>query len=556
MLFFVSFDNIFAAEINNSIHTNIYELKIKSSPPGLPIGGSGMYADNTWIKTETAQEEWGAYKFVGWKVDDHWIAGNPATILMETDHTAVAIYSLNPAQTSSSTVTTQDVIDGNAFDLTIISQYGETIGSGSYLEGDTANFSVSEQYVYDKFQDGVRYAFSGWSDGNTPNLMSNSIKMKESKTITALWSKQYRLEILDSAQNMKVIKTSWHNEGSNAALEMKNFEVKADEQTRRTLNEWINVGQNSAIITDPQATTTNILMDSPHKISIDWKNQFYLNVISKYGNISGSGFYDEGTFANASIDSEIQDTGIANTRVVFEGWGGDATSDGTSIQVFMDKPKSVTGIWKKQYQLVVDSEYGTTQGSSWYNEGVLASFGITTPRDPAGLWQQRTFLGWEGSSDATTTSGSILMNGPKTVTAKWNVDYSIAFMNISIMSSAAIIGLIIYKKIKNGSRKKIPQKNTNESISIKSKLLATLGLTKNPDLTNLDGRDDSQNNELNEFEIKEIERKKIAEKELEKNLAAVEFERKAGLMEIERKTGLLEIEQAKKALELESKKLS
>ncbi|MCE9652826.1 MAG: hypothetical protein K8Q89_07220 [Nitrosarchaeum sp.] len=551
MLFIVSFNNVFGENgiDSNSIHTNIYELKIKSSPPGLPIDGSGMYEGNSFVKTETAQEQWGAYEFVGWKVDDHWVGGNPITVWMNTEHTVVAIYSLHPEQSQNTVVTTQDVIDGKAYDLTIISPYGETVGSGSYLEGETVKFNVAEQYVYDKFQDGVRYAFTGWSDGNTPNLMSNSIKMNESKTVTANWSKQYKLEILDSSQDMKVLNTSWHNEGSSAALEMKNFEEKSKGEIKRTLNEWVNVGSNSATITDSSSPTTNILMDSPHKVSIDWKNQFYLNVNSKYGDIVGSGFYDEGTFAEISVDSEIQDIGIANTRVIFDGWDGDVKSDSSNTKVFMDKPKSIEGIWKKQYQLVVNSEYGTTQGTSWYNEGVLASFGITTPRDPAGFWQQRTFQGWEGSSDAMSTTGSILMNGPKTINAKWNIDYSLTFMNLAIISSTAIAGLIIYKKLKKGPKKEAIEKTSNESISIKTKLLTALGLTKNPSKV-------KYSDDFGELDIQDIGRKKLAEKELEWNLATVEMERKKGLMEIERKERLMEIEHIKNSLDIERKNIA
>ena len=145
-----------------------------------------MYEDNSWVKTGTAQQQWGAYEFVGWKIDEQWTLGNPLRILMDKEHTVVAIYSLHPAKTQDSDVdNTKNNNDGNTQYLTIISPYGETVGSASYSEGDIVNFKVAEQYVYDKFQDGVRYTFSGWSDGDTPNLMSNSIKMNGSKTITA-----------------------------------------------------------------------------------------------------------------------------------------------------------------------------------------------------------------------------------------------------------------------------------------------------------------------------------------------------------------------------------
>ena len=333
------------------IHENLYELKIKSSPTGLPFEGSVLYEENSWVVTDIAQPKWGAYEFVSWTVDDQWVEGNPITVLMDKDRVVTAIYALHPIQKQDSVNFVQDESE-ETFDLSIISPYGKTLGTGSYSAGEVVDFSVSQQFVVDPVNEGVRYAFSGWSDGNTPNLMTNFIKMDESKTITANWSKQYSLKILDSTQNMDVIGVSWHNENSTAPLTVNNFDVKSDGYVKRTLNEWISTGSNFADIKDPKSSATGVFMDNPFEISIDWKNQFYLDATSKYGTVIGNGFYDEGSIVTASINSEIQNSGIAGTRLVFDGWNGDAISDGQNVQVIMDEPKSIEGVWKKQFELM------------------------------------------------------------------------------------------------------------------------------------------------------------------------------------------------------------
>ena len=64
------------------LHKDLYELKVKSSPPGLHIDGSGFYEENTWVVIGTAQEKWGAYEFVRWTVNNEWVDGNPINVLM------------------------------------------------------------------------------------------------------------------------------------------------------------------------------------------------------------------------------------------------------------------------------------------------------------------------------------------------------------------------------------------------------------------------------------------------------------------------------------------
>ena len=424
------------------IHTNVYGLVVKTSPPGLYIDGSGMYEEDTWVKTGTAPEEWGAFEFVGWKVDQNWYSGNPLKILMDKKHTAIAIYSANH-------VNKQGSDDGENNLLTIISPYGKTAGSGSYLVGETAEFRALEQYVYDEFRDGVRHAFAGWDTGNTPNLMSNSIIMNESKVVKANWNEQYRLDHLNSMSGMDLIGVGWHDKGSRASLvAISNSEPELGAGVKYVFKEWVSVGPNAALIEDPKSPATSIIMEKPYGIMADWKKQYYLDISSGYGKVEGAGYYDAGTYATASIDSEVGDIGKDGIRVVFDGWDVDANSDGMNVKVFMDGPKSLDAKWKKQYYLTINSEYGIPNGSDWYDEGQVATFGINIPRDPAGFWKQQIFYGWDGSFTTTSMTGAVLMNGPKIVNAQWSEDYSTAYLNIGIIAGIVVGGLFTYKKMR------------------------------------------------------------------------------------------------------------
>lgn len=436
-------------EILGGTPTVMRELTVKSEPLGIVVTSSNMFESNTWGETGIAPESSGSYEFVGWKVDDEWYTGNPITVLMDADHIAIAVYSLVHEEV------TPENHSSNINYLTIKSPYGNTIGSGWYIKDKTADFAVTEKYVYDEYQDGIRYAFSGWDDGKTPNSLSNSIIMNEDKVVTANWTEQYRLDFVNTNPDVSLLGSGWHDKESLATLTAIN-NSNLDEAIY-TFKEWLSAGPNAAIIQNSTLASTHIVMKKPYLIMADWKEQYYLDVNSGYGQVNGSGYYDAGTYATSFIDSEIQETGQSGVRVTFDGWTGDATSQSMNVKVFMDSPKSIDANWIKQYYLTVNSEYGNPHGSDWYDEGQIATFGIKIPREPVGFWNQQVFYGWDGSSETPGMKGTTLMNGPKTITAQWSDDSSLSILNIGIIAGLGVVALIgfvlLKKKVKPNSSK-------------------------------------------------------------------------------------------------------
>ena len=429
------------SEIEGGTPTLMNDLMVKSEPQGIVETGTYMHESNTWGETRIAPASSGPYEFVGWKVDDEWYMGNPITVLMDTDHKAVAVYSLvHETLTSENHSTT-------THDLTIISAYGTTTGSGLYIDEKTADFAVSEKYVYDEYQEGIRYVFNGWDDGKTVKLLNNSIVMNSSKAVKANWTEQYRLDFVNSNPDVTLIGSGWHDKGSLATLTaINNSDL---DKTIYTFKEWLSAGPNAAIIQNSNSSSTSIAMEKPYLIMADWQEQFYLDVNSGYGQVNGSGYYDAGTYATSFIDSEIQETGEDDVRVTFDGWDGDARSQSMNVKVFMDSPKSIEANWNKQYYLTVNSEYGNPYGSEWYDDGQAATFGIKVPREPAGFWNKQVFYAWDGSSNTPGMKGTTIMNGPKTITAQWSDDSSTSMLNIGIIAGLAVVvsaGYVVLKK--------------------------------------------------------------------------------------------------------------
>ncbi|MCJ7506514.1 hypothetical protein MUP05_08635 [Candidatus Bathyarchaeota archaeon] len=90
--------------------------------------------------------------------------------------------------------------------------------------------------------------------------------------------------------------------------------------------------------------------------------------------------------------------------------------------------------YETEYYLRVTSEHGS-KGEGWYKAGSKASFSVSTP--VAEGWGTRyLFKQWAGDWTGESNAGSILMDGPKKVTALWVVDYSQLYLNV-----AAAVGI-------------------------------------------------------------------------------------------------------------------
>ncbi len=103
-------------------------------------------------------------------------------------------------------------------------------------------------------------------------------------------------------------------------------------------------------------------------------------------------------------------------RYIFNAWSDGKTTVGRTENIQDDTV--FQALYSHQYYLKVNSQYGTTIGTNWYNEGTVAVFSVNPTAVQTG---GRTFVfaGWQGSVNQTSPSASVLMNGPKVVTALW-----------------------------------------------------------------------------------------------------------------------------------------
>jgi parallel beta-helix repeat protein len=257
--------------------------------------------------------------------------------------------------------------------LTIDSSHGAPVGAGWYDSGATANWSVTSPVSGGT---GIQYV---------ADSASGSELMDAPKTITVSWTTQYYLTVISSYGNPQG--AGWYDSGATAHWSV--------------TNPYPGAAGVQYVATPP--TSGDVVMDAPKTVTVSWTTQYYLTVVSAYGNPQGEGWYNAGTTAHWSVTSPYP--GAAGVQYI--------ATPPTSGDVVMDAPKTVTVAWTTQYYLTVVSAYDNPQGEGWYNAGSIAHWGVTSP------WSGGTGIRYV----ASPTSGDILMDAPKTVTVSWTTQY-------------------------------------------------------------------------------------------------------------------------------------
>ncbi len=109
-------------------------------------------------------------------------------------------------------------------------------------------------------------------------------------------------------------------------------------------------------------------------------------------------------------------------RFIFDAWSDGIASN--SRNIVLDSSVSISPVYRTQYFLSVMSDLGVGAGQGWYDEDQVAQFGI-----PSTVQKSSSFLGlltdtyqfasWSGDSESNLPASTLLMDGPKSVEAKW-----------------------------------------------------------------------------------------------------------------------------------------
>ncbi len=142
---------------------------------------------------------------------------------------------------------------------------------------------------------------------------------------------------------------------------------------------------------------------------------FFLPVGGGYG--SGSATLPEADYA-VVVDEKFEEE---DTRWVFYKWSDGVEESAREIRLFEDM--KLKALYKKQYKITVESEYGTATGSGWYDEGATATISVSPTQVQLEDNKIAVFKGWLRNGEYISGEPTLVVSvtEPATYTATWEV---------------------------------------------------------------------------------------------------------------------------------------
>jgi M6 family metalloprotease-like protein len=277
---------------------------------------------------------------------------------------------------------------------------------------------------------GTRELFSGWSDGSTAN--PRQLTITNDTQINALFNPQYLLTI--NGNHGTTSQGGWYNANGTATVVANNPSNVTQDTSRLIFIGWSG-DYNST------STSLSIIMSRPMTVQANWLTQYYVTIVSTTGSPSGSGWYNEGTTANVTVEPLVEFTN--GTRYVFTGWNQYSSSQSPSLQIRINAPTRLEASWERQYLVQVQSSYGSVQGSGWYNAGSFAKISVQPEID----FNNRTrllFSGWTGDFSNPDSNTTVQVQSPKVINASWTTQYELSFnVKINGVPDSSVVALNI-----------------------------------------------------------------------------------------------------------------
>jgi Putative Ig domain len=159
---------------------------------------------------------------------------------------------------------------------------------------------------------------------------------------------------------------------------------------------------------------------------------------TKVGQLSGSGWYKEGYTLRVTAPDNVNDPDNKGIQYRFAYWQFPTgeTASGKDLNLTVNAAGICTAYYDTYYRLALTSPYGEAEGSDWYKAGSEAQWKMNNPQV-----KMQGILGiFGGKLNAVNSSGSALMDGPKTVTIDWLPDYTLPFIMIPLTIILLVLG--------------------------------------------------------------------------------------------------------------------
>lgn len=250
---------------------------------------------------------------------------------------------------------------------------GTATGGGTYTQGDSASFSVTKSVI--QTSSNTRYVFSHWSGDYSGVGTSGSITVNKASRIVAVYQLQYYLSVLVQPQSAPLPQgEGWYNAGDTTVLTVAGQIVGGQDASRLVFQGWNVDAQNLQ-----SGVSLPVKMDGPHVAVAQYKQQYYLKVLTDQGIPYGEGWYDSGSTAQIYASTPVSTS--YGVSIVFNGWQGGIQSQSQSATVLMDSPKTVIASWRSDPTILNMTIILAVVGAVLVVAGILAFVALGRRRD-------------------------------------------------------------------------------------------------------------------------------------------------------------------------------
>jgi M6 family metalloprotease-like protein len=337
-------------------------------------------------------------------------ANNTATFTLNVGPTLTINFPLNVTSAGNVWV----IINGAKYNVTS-SQFQTSVPDGTVTVQIQPAVNVSQ---------GIRQAFTAWSDGNTNN--PRQISVTSNTVLQAVYATQYLLTV--NSNGGTTTPSTWYSPNSTATVTAVSPSNVTADTSRYLFNSWSgDISSNS--------TTVTVTVTKPVTLDANWIKQYYLAIISPAGSPWGEGWYSAGTVVTVGVQSVVLYPN--ETRMMFTGWNSTSISNNPATQITVNAPVRIRAVWKTQYLVTVNSEYGTPLGGGWYDVGSSAKTSVPVDVDYTN-GTRRVFAGWTGDYLGASNAVTLVVNAPKTVNAQWETQYLVTFAVTGLPNSTSL----------------------------------------------------------------------------------------------------------------------
>jgi len=132
---------------------------------------------------------------------------------------------------------------------------------------------------------------------------------------------------------------------------------------------------------------------------------------------------------NGTVTVQVQPAVNTSTgvRQLFGGWAdGNLTNP---RQIVVTSNTVLQAVYATQYLLSINQNGGTTTPSGWYFPGTAVQVNAANPSNVTANASRLIFAGWNGDLNSTSTSVTVNMSKPITLTAGWTKQYYVTIIS-------------------------------------------------------------------------------------------------------------------------------